>query len=32
VAATRWVWNGRERRQTDVVQARAIAPDESVET
>jgi hypothetical protein len=32
VAATRWVWNGRERRQTDVVQARATAPDEAVET
>jgi hypothetical protein len=32
VAATRWVWNGRERRQTDVLQARAIAPDEAVET
>jgi hypothetical protein len=32
VASTRWVWNGRERRQTDVVQARAVAPDEAVET
>jgi hypothetical protein len=32
VAATRWVWNGRERQQTDVVQAPAIAPDNGVET
>ena len=32
VASTRWVWNGRERRQTDVLQARAVAPDEAVGT
>ena len=32
VGATRWVWNGRERRQTEVVQAPAIAPDDGVET
>jgi hypothetical protein len=31
VAATRWVWNGRERRQTDVVQAPAVAPDNGVD-
>jgi uncharacterized protein (TIGR02680 family) len=30
VAATRWVWNGRERQQTDVVQAPAVAPDDGV--
>jgi uncharacterized protein (TIGR02680 family) len=32
VAATRWVWNGRERRQADLMQARAIAPDDGVAT
>jgi uncharacterized protein (TIGR02680 family) len=30
VAATRWVWNGRERQQTDVVQAPAVAPDDGI--
>lgn len=32
VAATRWVWNGRERQQTDLVQAPAVAPNDDVET
>jgi uncharacterized protein (TIGR02680 family) len=31
VGVTRWVWNGRERRQTDVVQAPAAAPGDGVE-
>jgi hypothetical protein len=32
VAATRWLWNGRERRQSDVLQAPDIAPDDGLET
>ena len=32
VGATRWMWNGRERRQTDVVQFPAVAPGDGVET
>lgn len=30
VAATRWLWNGRELRQTNVLQAPDIAPDKGV--
>jgi hypothetical protein len=32
VGATRWVWNGRERRQAEVVQSAAVAPGDGVES